>query len=114
MEIGQKPPGPALSCICLDNPRQDLTREKDLGLDGNLAEVSLLECPRCGRHWLRYFYELEAFTASGRWYLGVITAEQALHLTANNAQSLFESLEWYYYGGSYYGGQSGKSSGPLP
>jgi hypothetical protein len=83
------------------------------GMDSRFAEVSLLVCPRCGQLWLRYFYEMEAFTASGRWYLGAVTAEQAAGLTAENAKATLEGLNEYFYGGSYFGGRSGKASGPL-
>jgi len=82
-------------------------------MDGNFAEVSILVCSLCGQRWLRYFYELEAFTASGRWYLGAITAEQASLLTAENAKATLEGLSWYFYGGSYYEGKSGRTSGKI-
>jgi hypothetical protein len=45
--------------------------DKELGMDGRFAQVSLLVCSRCGQQWLRYSYEVEAFSASGRWYLGL-------------------------------------------
>ena len=82
-------------------------------MDENFAEVSLLICPVCGQRWLRYFYEVEAFTASGRWYLGAIDAEQASLLTAENAKATLENSSWYFYGGSYYGGRSGRGSGRI-
>jgi len=82
-------------------------------MDKSFAEVSVLACRSCGRRWVRYFYEQEAFTASGRWYLGVLTPEQLSALNADNARSFFEGLDWYYYGGSYYDGQSGKTSGGI-
>ena len=84
--------------------------EKDLGMDQNFAEVALLVCPVCGTRWLRYFYEEEAFTASGRWYLGAVTSEQAAHLTAAAAKATLDSLDWYYFGGSYFNGKSGRFS----
>jgi hypothetical protein len=58
-------------------------------------------------------YEIEAFTASGRWYLGAITAEQAALLTPENAKAALEQLSWYFYGGSYFGGRTGKASGSI-
>ena len=54
-------------------------------MDYYFAEVSLWICSACGQKWVRYFYELEAFTASGRWYLGAIHPEQGSFLTADNA-----------------------------
>jgi hypothetical protein len=82
-------------------------------MDKNFALVSLLMCAECGQRWLKYFYEVEAFTASGRWYLGAIDAEQVLHINLQNAKATLEKLSWYLYGGSYYGGKSGKTSGNI-
>jgi hypothetical protein len=82
-------------------------------MDEHYAEITLLRCSVCSQHWLRYFYELEAFTASGRWYLGAITVEQAAQLTLENAKATLEGLGWYFYGGSYYRGKSGKTSGGV-
>ena len=82
-------------------------------MDANFAEVSILVCPACGQRWLKYFYELEAFTASGRWYLGAITTEQAASLTAEDAKAALEGLSWYFYGGSYFGGQNGRTAGRI-
>jgi hypothetical protein len=82
-------------------------------MDDNFAVVSLLKCSVCGQQWVRYFYEVEAFTASGRWYLGAIHTEQASHLTAENAKAILDDLSWYFYGGSYYGGRSGRASGRI-
>lgn len=82
-------------------------------MDERFAAVSLWTCPRCGQRWLRYEYEVEAFTASGRWYLGPVTARQAEELTASQAKTTLESLDWYYYGGSYFDGRIGKASGDI-
>jgi hypothetical protein len=100
-------------CGCFTGPPYRLDFKKDLGLDVRFAEVTLLACPACGQRWLRYFYEVEAFTASGRWYLGAITPEQAASLTAEGAKAVLEGLEWYFYGGSYFDGKSGKASGRI-
>jgi hypothetical protein len=102
------------ACECFSTPGSSLALVKHLGLDGSYAEVSLLTCALCGQHWLRYHYELEAFTASGRWYLGAVTQEQASLMTSENARATLEGLVWYFYGGSYYGGSSGRTSGRLP
>ena len=82
-------------------------------MDSHFAEVSVLVCRDCGQYWLRYFYEVEAFTASARWYLGPISAEQSATLSAEDAKSILEGLRWYYYGGSYFHGRSGKSLRPI-
>ncbi len=106
-------PEPAADCGCFIAPGDSLAPDTELGMDSRFAEISLLVCPACGQLWLRYFYELEAFTASGRWYLGAISTEQAAHLTAEDAKFTLESLGWYFYGGSYYGGRSGRASGGI-
>jgi hypothetical protein len=82
-------------------------------MDQSLADVALLLCSRCGRRWLRYHLELEAFSRSGRWYLGVITAQQSSSLTAASARSTLEALPWYWYGGSYFEGRVGRGSGAI-
>jgi hypothetical protein len=86
---------------------------EELGMDERHGEASLLSCSDCGQLWLRYFYELEAFTASGRWYLGFVTGEQASQLTVENARETLEGLNWYFYGGSYFQRRTGRSSGAI-
>lgn len=100
-------------CECLVTPQSNRISFRELGMDSRFAEASILICPKCGRHWLRYFYENEAFSASGRWYLGLITEEQSSTLIANGAKSTLEGLIWYFYGGSYFQGRKGKGSGPI-
>ena len=100
-------------CRCFTSPGKSLVSEKALGMDDVYAEVSVLGCPLCGQHWLRYFFEIEAFTASGRWYLGAIPADQVPLLSAENAKATLEKLSWYFYGGSYYEGESGRTSGSI-
>jgi hypothetical protein len=112
-EAEQHPPDQRETCGCFNAPYRFLTVIQELGMDDQFAEVSLLTCSVCGKNWLRFFYELEAFTASGRWYLGAIDAQQAANLTTANAQETLENLGWYFYGGSYYGGKSGKASGKI-
>jgi tRNA threonylcarbamoyladenosine biosynthesis protein TsaE len=100
-------------CACFSMPYQNLARHSDLGMDENYAEVEVWACRSCGQYWLRYFYENEAFTASGRWYLGAVTAEQADGLRAGDAKAVLEGLAWYHYGGSFYFGRTGKTSGVI-
>jgi hypothetical protein len=85
----------------------------ELGMDKRFAEVSVLTCNGCGQNWLRYFYEVEAFPASGRWYLGAITPAEFSSLSLVNAKGILGGLSWYYCGGSYYDGLSGRSSGKI-
>lgn len=82
-------------------------------MDSRFAEVSILVCPNCGQYWLRYFYEVEAFKESGRWYLGPVDEEQSSTVGAEDAKNILEGLDWYYYGGSYFHGRNGKSSGSI-
>jgi hypothetical protein len=106
-------PKPRDACACFVAPSTHLLAIKELGLDSRLAEVSVLICQECGQHWLRYFYEVEAFTASGRWYLGAITSGEFATLTVEQAKAILEGLGWYYYAGSYYQGRTGRSSGTI-
>lgn len=103
------------TCGCVAAMPEHLTQAKELGMDSRFAEVSILVCGECGQHWVRYFCEEEAFTGSGRWYLGAITPEQFSTLTVEEAKSILERLDWYYRGGSYYDGKVVKvfSSGSL-
>ena len=82
-------------------------------MDSHLADVSILACRVCGQIWLRYHYELEAFSNSGRWFLGPITTKQSTSLSVESAKTILESLDWYLVGGSYFDGHSGRSSGPI-
>lgn len=82
-------------------------------MDKRFAEVSILVCPMCGQYWLRYFYEVEAFARSARWYLGPITEEQSYTVDAEGAKQILEALDWYYYGGSYFAGRGGVRSGLI-
>ena len=90
--------------------------EKYLGEDpqrGRFADVHLRVCPTCNAHWIHYYFIYEAYTGSGRWYEGQITAEQAHSVTAATAATLLESLESYRAGGSYFDGKIHWRSGPL-
>ncbi len=105
-------------CVCVEWSLTDHTLfdRTFIGVDktaGRFADVELERCHRCGRYWLRYYWEMEAFSRCGRWYRGVITEEQAQTVTPDNAASLLESLEWYLVGGSYYEGKIHRSSGPV-
>lgn len=108
LESGSDPP-----CVCLDSPLAPRTVSAWLGMDESYRETTILACPACGRSWLRLHQEDEAFTASGRWYLGEIGPEQIPGLTAQNARAIIEGLSWYFYGGSYFDGKIGKASGTI-
>jgi hypothetical protein len=66
-------------------------------------------CKRCSRHWLHYLAEYEAFPRSGRWFMGLIAPERAQALSPGEAVDYLNSLDWHFYGGSYFG-RAGRSS----
>jgi hypothetical protein len=101
------------ACKCLDTPFDGLMLEGELGMDAEYGEVSLWRCAKCRRMWLRYLYELESVTASGRWYLGMIADPTFATLDASRCRETLARLDWYFYGGSYFDGRTGKASGPL-
>jgi len=101
-------------CACTATPQSNLTALKELGLDDRFGEATILHCPVCHQIWLRYHYENEAFAKSGRWFLGAISPSQLAGLSATNARAALEKLDWYFFGGSYFEGKSGKSSGMIP
>lgn len=106
-------PESAAACGCFLEPHRFLLTQEEMGMDAGFGLVTLLTCSVCGQLWLKYFYEVEAFTGSGRWYLGAVQAVQAAHVTAENAREILGSLDWYFYGGSYYGGKSGRTAGRI-
>jgi hypothetical protein len=83
------------------------------GTDKTHGEAEVKWCLLCGRFWLRYLIEEEAFSNSGRWYLGEVSPYQASRITADQVRSEFEIMSRYFYGGSYYEGRSGLTSGPI-
>jgi hypothetical protein len=101
---------PVKICEC---QTKDLTDVHELGFDERYGQITVLACPKCGQFWLKYFYENEGFTASERWYLGAISADQFSSLTVENAILTLEKLDWYFVGGSYFGGQVSKGSGKI-
>jgi hypothetical protein len=110
---GQPNSGASTSCGCLAAPGKHLGHRAELGMDEWFAEVSILICSECGRHWLRYHLEDEAFSRSGRWYTGAISEEQASTMMAATARATLETLAWYWYGGSYFEGRAGRGSGAI-
>ncbi len=101
-------------CACLDGDfSQHHFDEAPLGSDRHLADVALRRCRRCGRHWLSYHYEEEGRTSSGRWFCGLVPRGTESSLTAENARALLESLDGYFRGGSYFGGNVSLAKGKL-
>lgn len=105
------------SCTCLTPPFHSTAfKSTVVGVDetrGRFAEVSVGTCKRCGRKWLRYFVEYEAFSKSGRWYRGLVSEEVAGTVTPDSAGEILESLDWYFYGGSYFETAGRRGSGPI-
>jgi len=106
------------SCICLNEPLgfdcyDDVRR---LGVDstnGRYGEVNLWRCKLCDRYWLRYQVDYEAFTGSGRYFMGPISLEKAEALAPDEAITYLNQLEWHLYGGSYFFGKKGRSTGKF-
>ena len=99
-------------CACLERgPRHpNVVAVRDLGIDeseGRFADVNLIRCTRCRRLWLRYHFEVEAFTASGRWEEAPIDDVTAGTMTAEKAGEFLRAAPWRIIGGSLYG-HSGK------
>ena len=93
------------SCLTEDTFIRDTEQVKSLGTDNDFGESSILKCTRCGRFWLHYSIEYEYLTAAGRWFSGIITSETVASAKAASAKSILESLDWYFRGGSAFGGK---------
>ena len=94
-------------CACTrPQGRAELKPWRDLDwdtTDGRFADVTILECQNCGRLWLRYFVEYEAFSRSGRWAMGEIDPETAMIIRPEEASQYLAGLPYYIRGGSYFG-----------
>ena len=106
------------NCACLaTGPRYPDFECTEIGADptnGRFADVEVHRCSRCGRLWLNYLIEQEAFSRSGRWYSGVVTTDELEDLMPAEAPKLLETLPWYLMGGSFFDGKISRGSGPLP
>jgi hypothetical protein len=105
------------SCACLHEPMpfDQYNPVRHIGIDktnGRFGEVNLWQCKLCGRYWLHYLLEYEAFPASGRYFMGLIKLEIADALSPEKAIDYLDSLDWHLYGGSYFAGK-GKSTNKL-
>ncbi len=105
-------------CPCLDAPLASDQYEvvAHLGVDtthGRYGEVTIRRCRHCGRWWLHYLVEYEAFSGSGRYFMGLIAPFDAKALTPKVAVSYLNSLDWHLHGGSYFGGKAGRSQGRV-
>jgi hypothetical protein len=93
-------------CACLElGPRLGSFDEAFVGVDrtnGRFGDVSIRTCRACGRRWLRYQVEYEAFSGSGRWYTGLLPEGADARLRPEDAVPLLERLPWHVYGGSFF------------
>ncbi len=102
-------------CRCQNPPFHylDYTSRK-VGIElPRYGEVEIETCKFCHTMWLRYFVEYEAFTASGRWFRGILSEKDALTITPENAIAYLESLPWYFAGGSYFQSTGFKTHGKI-
>ncbi|HLO98993.1 MAG TPA: hypothetical protein VK171_10400 [Fimbriimonas sp.] len=102
-----------LDCSCENDLERNLNVVRDLGMDANFAEISVLACPICNRNWLHIFYEDESTSASGRWFECPVTDQESISVTANSALPLMRSKPWHFCGGSYFDGLTRKSSSSV-
>ncbi|HEU4885930.1 MAG TPA: hypothetical protein VFT45_27075 [Longimicrobium sp.] len=105
--------GAACECLELGPSSYD---EASVGVDtsrGRFGDVSLRTCRACGRRWLRYHVEYEAFTASGRWFLGLLPDDADAGLAPAEAVALLQALPWHVYGGSFFRTRGRRGTGPI-
>lgn len=105
------------ACVC-SNPEANADNFiiTDWGVDktnNRFAEISTYVCKHCATQWLHYFVEYEAFSQSGRWYRGKITAKQLSGLTTETVVAFLESLESYIFGGSFFNTKGKYGSGKV-
>jgi hypothetical protein len=102
------------TCPCLEGETYFQNFEhRALGMDSNYGEVSVNTCKHCGRRWLHYLMEYEYLSRSGRWFRGVVTPEVAASVKPDDAKRIIEGLDYYFRGGSAFGGNVIKTTGPL-
>jgi hypothetical protein len=104
-------------CVCF-KPAYDYRDYvmRSIGIDPTnhrFGDVSILICQHCGAKWLFYQVEYEAFTASGRWFRGLLTDDAQAAITPPDAIPLLEQLPWYFAGGSYFQTIGKRSSGKI-
>ncbi len=103
-------------CGCFDHPQGfDRYEIREVGVDFRYGEVEVWTCKQCKQPWLRYLYEQEAFSKSGRWFMGPIPDVLAGTLEGARAIDILTGLQWYFRGGSFYDGAVTKNKGaPFP
>ncbi|HYJ79632.1 MAG TPA: hypothetical protein VEW03_08540, partial [Longimicrobiaceae bacterium] len=81
--------------------------------NGRFGEVSTRTCRKCGRRWLHYAVEYEAYSGSGRWYAGLLPEGIGATIKPEHAVSVIEQLPWHVCGGSYFGTAGRRGTGTL-
>jgi hypothetical protein len=102
------------ACQCLELGPQSFD-EAFVGVDetnGRFGEVSVRTCRACGRRWLHYLVEYEAFTGSGRWFTGLLPDGADAEIRPQEAVALLKQLPWHVHGGSYFGHGGRRATGP--
>jgi hypothetical protein len=96
-----------LDCYCLSSGPvyPDVVEKRSIGTDrtdGRYADVTTFKCGRCNRRWLRYQFENEEISQSGRWTEALIAEATLIHINPENAEKFIEVQDWYIFGGSYH------------
>ena len=104
-------------CACLERgPPGGRFDETFVGVDetnGRFGEVSIRTCRDCGRRWLHYHVEYEAFSRSGRWYSGLLPDAFEGNIRPGEAVPLMAALPWHVYGGSFFGHAGRRGTGRI-
>lgn len=106
-----------LGCLC-EKPELNHTdyRSSEVGTvqtNGKKIDVSILQCKLCQRIWIKYCVEFENSPDSGRWYKGIITKKDVTGATVENALDHLENMDWYLYGGDFFGNTGTFGQGKL-
>lgn len=106
-----------LGCAC-EKPTASYTEFKTsaLGIDqahGKNAEVSIQQCKLCQRIWIRYAFNADSTPESGKWYKGMVSKKDRPQITPENALEYIEGLEWYVYGGGFFGNTTAFGVGKI-
>ncbi len=106
-----------LACRCFDpQAARSAFFVQPVGIDTThqrFGDVSLWTCQQCGTRWLHYLVEYEAFTASGRWFRGLILSAPRETPIPSAAIAYLEGLPWYFLGGSYFGSTGMRGAGKI-
>lgn len=87
------------NCICLDGnfTKETMQTVRFVGYEGTCGDVYIYKCTKCKRHWLHYHWTHEAFTASSKWYMGLIDKDKVKTFTPDMTVRYLESIGWYWH-----------------